>query len=272
MTNTSSLCHRCTKCKHSVHVWCLGTNVEGGAKTCALCHGGIGPGALVPAPIPPDGWVVSKETPCTVAKKAQERINREGLTAGDGTENRSKTSHGKDGNKHRQMHSKINILSFFQKKKTADDTKRKQCDDSNTGTTVANVSSPQKKLKSANKPSSNEISQSAHAVVDVIEEAKGVVKKLNNLAVTLQRQHDKLSYADASSFLVEKLQLKHKQIPSNMSNKEKCSVLVPHVSESGIKQTVLQYRLCKISMVHIQPNYTPGGMWDLYCCSKLHWH
>lgn len=84
---------------------------------CALCLGGIGPEALVPAPTPPDGWVVSMETPST---KKQQHTTRREL---DGSDNLHKTSHRKVGNKHKQIHRKMNILSFLEKKEAADDKK-----------------------------------------------------------------------------------------------------------------------------------------------------
>jgi hypothetical protein len=83
---------------------------------------------------------------------------------------------------------------------------------------------------------SSEIKTSAVAMIDVIDEAKCVVKKLNNLASTLQLKHDNLNQADATMFLVEKLCLKDKQIPSHMSNNDKSKKLVPRVYDNGVKR------------------------------------
>ena len=50
----NSLTHICGSCKTPVHVFCLGKNEEGGAKTCATCHGSLDAGAMDPPP--PPSW------------------------------------------------------------------------------------------------------------------------------------------------------------------------------------------------------------------------
>ena len=54
LTDDRSLTHRCVTCKTPVHVWCLGKNEEGGAKTCGTCHGSLDADAM--APPPPPSW------------------------------------------------------------------------------------------------------------------------------------------------------------------------------------------------------------------------
>jgi len=62
LTDDRSLTHTCVTCKTPVHVWCLGKNEEGGAKTCGTCHGSLDADAMDP-PRPPSWFKVVTPAP-----------------------------------------------------------------------------------------------------------------------------------------------------------------------------------------------------------------